>query len=186
MSVFKVVLDNQYMGKLDSYVISSGLRSGASYQRTMFVAGPNGTYRELVDGSTFTDCNYWKRYAYPQLPHDQAFIEVVTDDGSIYSTEPGENTFPAVYASTVASGATATLDFTASGGGYASVAQITINSGTANVALNGLAAATFPLGAGNTQIFNNGDMVLSSLSLTSTNSTVNYQVISSIESVCYT
>ena len=62
MSEFKVALNNVDQGKLDTNP-ASGLQLIPSVQRGMFVAGPNGVYRELIDGSTFTDCNYWKRLA---------------------------------------------------------------------------------------------------------------------------
>lgn len=184
MSVFKVKLNNEYQGLLDTDP-ATGLQFDPSIQRTMFVAGPHNTYREVADGTTFTDCNYWKRFAYPAVPETEAFIEVLTDDGSIYSNVESENVYPQVNTGTIASGASTTIDFTTNGG-YAVFSQITANSGTMNVALNGLSGATFPLTAGQTQIFNHGDLVLSSLVLESTNNTVNYQIISSLQSVCNT
>ena len=180
MSVFKVKLNNKYQGVLDTNP-ATGLQFDPSIQRTMFVAGPHNTYREVADGTTFTDCNYWKRFAYPAVPETEAFIEVLTDDGSIYSNVESENVYPQVNTGTITSGSTTTIDFTTNGG-YAVFSQITANSGTMNVSLNGLAGATFPLTAGQTQIFNHGDLVLSSLVLESTDDTVNYQIISSLQS----
>ena len=184
MSVFKVKLNNEYQGLLDTNP-ATGLQFDPSIQRTMFVAGPHNTYREVADGTTFTDCNYWKRFAYPALPETQAFIEVLTDDGSVYSNVESENVYPQVNAGTLASGATTTIDFTTNGG-YAVFAQIACNSGSMSVALNSLSGASFPLTAGQTQIFNHGDLVLSSVGLASTAGTVNYQIIASIQSVCNT
>ena len=67
-----------------------------SIQRTMFVAGPNRIYRELFDGQVFTDCNYWKAFDIAVHP-DTGFIEVLFDDGSVFSDIPSENTFPKVF-----------------------------------------------------------------------------------------
>lgn len=184
MSVFQVKLNNQYQGVLDTNP-NTGAQFDPSIQRTMFVAGPHNTYREVADGTTFTDCNYWKRFAYPAVPETEAFIEVLSDDGTVYSNVAAENVYPQVDTGTLASGSAVTLDFTTNGG-YAVFTQITANSGTMNVAMNGLAGATFPLTAGQTQIFNHGDVILSNLVLTSTDDTVNYQVISSIQATCET
>lgn len=61
MSVFQVQLNNAQQGLLDIDP-ATGAQENPSIQRTMFVEGPNRTLRELVDGATFTDCNYWKRF----------------------------------------------------------------------------------------------------------------------------
>ena len=96
MSVFRVKLNNAAQGALDINP-STLLEFNTSIQRTIYVTGPKRIYRKLLDGETFTDCNYWKKFAYPQVPYDQAFIEVVSDDGSIYSEIEEENNYPMVY-----------------------------------------------------------------------------------------
>jgi len=196
MSVFKVDLNNQYQGYLDldpktgiEFEASSG---NPSIQRTVYLAGPHGGVLGLKDGSTFTDSNYWKRYAYPQVPESQAFISVLSDDGSVWSNNPAENVFPKVYTGTAYSGTTSVIDFTNSGtASFAQFAQITNNgAGTLLVSLNALSAAAFPLPNGSTQIFSAGDVTLGALGLStasgSASSTTNYQIISSIRSLSKT
>jgi hypothetical protein len=196
MSVFKVDLNNQYQGYLDldpktglEFDASSG---NPSIQRSVYLGGPHGGVLELKDGATFTDSNYWKRYAYPQVPANQAFIQVITDDGSVWSDNPTDNVFPKVFNGTVSSGTVTVIDFTNSGtSSFAQFTQITNNgSGTLSVSLNALSTAAFPLANGSTQIFSAGDIALGALGLTtasgSASSTTNYQIISSIRSLSTT
>ena len=177
MSIFKVDLNNQYQGYLDvdpktgiAFEASSG---NPSVQRSVYLAGPNGGVMEMKDGATFTDSNYWKRYAYPQVP-------------------ASENVFPQVFTGTVSSGTTTLVDFTNSGtASFAQFAQITNNgAGALSVSLNALSSAAFPLANGSTQIFSAGDVNLGALGLTtasgSASSTANYQVIASIRSISKT
>ena len=107
MSVFKVKLNQGVQGKLDINP-ATGLEFATSVQRTMYVAGPNGKIREVVDGTTFTDCNYWKQFAVPQVSANDAFIEVLEDDGSVYSSIASENTYPVVTNINLANGKTLT------------------------------------------------------------------------------
>jgi hypothetical protein len=100
LHLFKVKLNQGPQGTLDINP-ATGLEFTTSVQRTMYVAGPNGKIREIADGTTFTDCNYWKRFAVPAVSSDDAFIEVLTDDGSIYSDIPSENNYPVVTSVTV-------------------------------------------------------------------------------------
>lgn len=190
MSVFRVKLNNNIQGNLDVDPVTS-LMASTSIQRTMDVAGPNYTRRILKDGDEFTDCNYWKRFAYPQVPMSDAFIEVVSDDGSIYSDNPEENTYPKVYDLTVANGSSYTanvVDITGDTGGYAVFVQIA-NQGSTNVKvrLNGVTNAIFDLGASETQVFNSGDLSITKLEFANTvsgGSSTNIQVLVSIRSVC--
>lgn len=204
MSVFQVTLNNNQQGYMDlnpstatpmtaDLYANLGSEMSPSIQRTIYVAGPNRTYRKLKDGDTFTDCNYWKRFAYPQVPLDQAFITVVTDDGSVYSDVAEENTYPKVYSLTVNAGSTYTttgntVDILGDTGGYAVFVQITNNgSSSITVELNGLATAIFTLGAGETQVFNNGDLSVSKIQFANTASgasNVPVQVLVSVRSVC--
>jgi hypothetical protein len=84
MSTFKVKLTQGDQGNLDTNLVSSN-----SIQRSVYVMGPHKTNRLLKDGTTFTDSNYWKRFAYPQVSKEQAIVEVVSDDGSVYVDGPG-------------------------------------------------------------------------------------------------
>lgn len=170
MSVFKVKLNQGVQGDLDVNP-ATGAEFTTSVQRTMYVAGPNGKIREIVDGTTFTDCNYWKQFAVPAVSVNDAFIEVLTDDGSVYSSIASENTYPVVANVTLNSGKTLTssgsvLDIAGSTGNFASFMQLTnagaVASGNnAIVQLNGSSGAIFVLEAGSTQVFNGGDVSIS-------------------------
>ncbi len=203
MSVFKVALNNSYQGYMDidprtqqinpSAVDSVGSQMVTSLQRTIYVTGPNRTYRKLFDGQTFTDCNYWKRFAYPQVPLDQAFISVVTDDGSVYSDHAEENTFPIVSTLTLAGGSTYTttgnsIDFVGDYGNAATFVQITNVSGNSvKVRINGSSSAVFDLGSAVTQVFNTGDLTISKLEFQNNASgatTTTVQVVASVTSKC--
>jgi hypothetical protein len=195
MSTFKVKLQNVAQGLLDLDPSTNtsetygnvGTPFTTSKQRQIFVAGPNRTYRLLKDGDTFTDCNYWKRFAYPQVAQEFAFISVTTDDGSVYSDIPEENTFLV--------GATATLttalsgnaiDFVNTYGGPARFLQVQNLDGTKTVTgeLNGDTNITFTLAPGETQIFSTGDISITLLRLKTSSATSSASWIASIRSVC--
>lgn len=187
MSVFLVQLNNVKQGLLDTNP-ATGAQEVPSIQRTMYVEGPNRTFRELVDGSTFTDCNYWKRFAFPQVSLEQAIVSVVSDDGSIWSNNPDENTFPSVSALTVAdssSYAANLVDILANTGSYAVFAQMkNTSSGDVSVKLNGLSSAIFTLEGNSTQIFNHGDLTITSIAFAnSSGGAVNVEIILSVKSV---
>jgi hypothetical protein len=190
MSVFKVKLNSTAQGLLDKDPF--GAQFAVSKQRQMFVAGPNRTYRLLKDGDQFTDCNYWKKFAYPQVSLADAFIEVVTDDGSVFSDVAGENVYPKVYDLTLVGGTTFVdnvADIAGDTGGFATFTQITNKSLTQDVRvrLNGSTSAVFDLAANHTQIFNLGDLVVSKIEFDNSSSgavDADVQVILSIKSVC--
>ena len=190
MSVFRVNLQNTVQGTLDIDP-ATGAEFDPSIQRTIFVTGPNKSYRKLNDGDTFTDCNYWKKFAFPQVGLDQAFIEVVTDDGSVWSPIPEENNFPTVYNRTVADGSTYAganlVDIVGDYGAAANFVQISnaAGGGDVSVKLNGLAGAIFTLMAGDTQVFNYGDLAVTTLDFAnSSGSAASIQIIASVKSAC--
>jgi hypothetical protein len=185
MSTFRVKLRNASQGLLDSAVSGN-----YSIQRTIYVMGPNKQNRLLKDGDTFTDSNYWKRFAYPQTTYENAFIEVVTDDGSIYSDDPSENTAPLVYNKAIAAGSTYSAnvcDIMGDTGGWAVFCQISnTGGGDVRVRVNGLTGAIFDLYDGHEQIFNAGDLSISKLEFDSSGSGgtgTNIQVLLSVKSV---
>lgn len=203
MSVFQVTLNNIAQGYMDldpstASAISAnnhsmlGDQMSPSIQRTIYVAGPNHTWRKLKDGDTFTDCNYWKRFAYPQVPLADAFITVVTDDGSVYSDVAEENTFPVVYDITVGADTdydeNDAADFVTDHGNAATFVQIANQGSTAvKVRLNGVATAIFDLGASETQVFNSGDLAITKLEFSNTvsgGSDSDVQVLASVKSTC--
>lgn len=195
MSVFKVQLQNVNQGRLDldpsTHVAGAvygqlGSAFTTSKQRQIYVAGPNRTYRLLKDGDQFTDCNYWKRFAHPQVSHEAAFIQVVTDDGSTYSDIPSENTFVkggTVTLTTALSGNA--IDFVTTYGGPARFLQIQNLDGTKAVTgeLNGDVNVTFFLNPGESQIFNNGDLSITLLRLKTSSGTSSASWMASIRSV---
>jgi hypothetical protein len=155
MSKFKVNLHNKAQGTLDV----------GSNQRSVYIMGPDQRNRILNDGDTFTDSNYWKRFAYPQVSLEDAFIEILEDDGSIFIDNKKEAVFPKVYDIV----ANANSDFSDNKAeinkdtnGYALFAQITNKSSIDPVKfkLNGLNSAIVDLPAGSTQVFNSGDLVI--------------------------
>lgn len=158
MSVFRVRLHNSRQGLLDVY----------DNQRTAYITGPNRINRKLRDGEVFTDSNYWKRFAHPNLPLEEAFIEVLEDDGTVYSDNVADNTYPKVYDISAAAGsgfAQNMADIRGDSGSFALFAQITNKSDTeaVRIRLNGLDSAIMDLGPGNTQVFNAGEVTIGSI-----------------------
>ncbi len=154
MSVFRVKLTNSRQGRLDIY----------DNQRSAYIMGPNRVNRKLKDGETFVDCNYWKRFAYPQVPLEEAFIEVVEDDGTIYSDTVANNTYPKVYNILAAPGSSFAdnrADIMGETGSFALFAQI-VNQGESpvRVRLNGMNSAVIDLPEGATQTFAVGDLTI--------------------------
>ena len=202
MSVFTVTLNNIGQGQMDldpstASSISAnnhsmlGSQMAPSIQRTIYVCGPNGTHRKLKDGDVFTDCNYWKRFAYPQVSLADAFVTCTTDDGSVYSDTATENTFPVVYDLTLVHASTYTdeaniADILGDNGGAAVFVQISNQGSTAcKVRINGAATAIFDLAASETQVFNNGDLSITKLEFANTVSgggTTTVQVLASVRS----
>lgn len=198
MSVFKVKLNNMKQGLLDINASTHpadgaygqmGAQMDPSIQRQIFVAGPNGTYRLLVDGETFTDCNYWKQFAYPQVAAEAAFIEVTTDDGSVWSPIPEENTY--AVGATMSSldttyDTTNSVDFATTYGGAAQFLQVQNLDSTAVVTgeLNGDTNVTFTLAGGETQVFNQGDLAITMLKLKSDTADSDASWLGSIRSTC--
>ncbi len=209
MSTFTVTLNNIGQGllDLDPSTATAGATTGQglgdqtspSIQRGVYVMGPNRINRLLLDGDTFTDCNYWKRFAFPQVPYDEAIVVVTTDDGSTYSDVASENTFPVVYDRSIEAADTYgdnEIDVVTDHGGPAVFTQIT-NQETAGGGLDikiglggsiGSPSAIFDLVAGDTQIFNAGDLSVGLIqfdnSASGAGGPVAVQVLLSVRSVC--
>jgi hypothetical protein len=187
MSVFRVKLNNESQGLLD--LDSNGTQKTVSIQRTVYVMGPNRQNRLLKDGDTFTDCNYWKKFTKEVVGLENAFIEVVTDDGSIYSEVPSENVFPYVWSITADSDTSYTdnvIDILEDAGSSTITCQITnLNTTTGDdvrIRLNGAGTAIFDLKAGSTFT---GDISLTKIEVDNqgTNN-VDIQVIATISAGC--
>jgi hypothetical protein len=195
MSVFKVKLNNNKQGRLDINpstssvgALGSGIQFDESKQRQIYVAGPNGVYRLLKDGEEFVDCNYWKRFTPEVIGEEYSFIEVINDDGSIYSDISEENTFSVGgtvsltidYSDTV-------IDFVNEHGSPARFVMIQNLDGEIKIfgEINGNSNITFLVGPGETMMFNQGDIVITSLRLKGFSGTPDASYIASIRSVCY-
>lgn len=175
MSVFRVSLNNTNQGRLDIDP-STGVPFTTSVQRSVYVMGPHKTNRLLKDGDTFTDSNYWKRFAYPQVSLDQAIVTVVTDDGSVFSDVETENTYPVTWLPGAAETGVITggeayddtnmsLDILSTYGGPATFVQLqnVDSSHDITVRLNGSTDAVFTLRRSTTQVFNEGDLSITKI-----------------------
>jgi hypothetical protein len=195
MSVFQVKLNNNSQGRLDLDPSTNtsetygalGTPFTTSKKRSIYVAGPNRSYRKLNDGDTFTDCNYWKRFTSDVMGAEHSFISVVTDDGSIYSDVAEENTF-SVGATEVLTTALAdtVVDFVTDHGGAAKFLMVQNLDASIKITgeLNGDTNITFTIAAGETMMFNQGDMVITMLRLKGASGTPSASYIASIKSVC--
>lgn len=193
MSVFVVQLNNVGQGLLDKDPSTAapgdlGTHFTVSKQRQVYVMGPKKINRLLKDGETFTDCNYWKKFAYPNVPHDQAFIRVYSDDGSVYSDVESENVFAFGHAFTNVDqdfNDDSTYDIVDLHGGGAHFLQIQNNngSGTLTVELNGDTDVYFTLAAGESQVFNSGDLVITKVRLKASADNKTALMIGSVRSV---
>lgn len=195
MSVFRVKLNNTQQGRLDvdpstdtsNTLGMVGNQFAISKQRQMYVAGPNRSYRLLKDGEEFTDCNYWKRFTAEVVGEEYAFIEVITDDGSIYSDVAEENTFTVgATVELTTNFADTVIDFVNDHGGPARFVMIQNLDGSIAITgeLNGNTNITFAVGAGETMMFNQGDIVITSLRLKGASGTPDASYIASIRSTC--
>jgi hypothetical protein len=186
MSVFKVKLNNVGQGLLDIDP-TTGVPFTTSNQRSIYVAGPGRKYRKLRDGETFTDNNYWKQFTAEVIGQEAAFIEVVSDDGSVYSNIPAENTFAVggTYSLSTSYTPANTIDFVDTYGGPALFLQVT-NTGNTNGLvgeLNGDTNVIFTLAAGETQVFNSGDLSITMLRLKSAANTTTASILGSVRSI---
>jgi hypothetical protein len=177
MSKFKVKLKNAVQGLLDIY------NEDISIQRSIYVTGPLGKHRELKDGQIFTDSNYWKRYAYPQAKLEDAFIEVLEDDGSVYVDKTNNNA-PRVYILSV-EGEFENNVVDLGIGEFAEFVQISNRgSDTVDVRINSSDDAIFGLLGSETQVFNTGDLNIQKIEFSNDNQeAVPVQVIASVNVV---
>lgn len=191
MSVFRVKLQNIGQGQLDmdpSTASQNNLGSAftTSKQRSVYVMGPKKINRKLRDGETFTDCNYWKQFTADVVGYEKAFIEVVSDDGSIYSDVPEENTYAVggTYTLATSYNSTNTIDFANTYGVAAQFVQITNNDGSIviTVELNADTNITFTLAAGESQVFNHGDLAITKIRMKSASGTPTATVIAAVKS----
>lgn len=179
MSRFRVKLNNGTQGLLDINP------STASIQRSIYVSGPNRIYRELKDGEEFEDSNYWKRYAYPNCPLEVSFLEIIEDDGSVWSDYTLNNNAPKAYSLSLDPGSEFSdniLDIENQENGFATFVQISNGNGDIKVRLNSSDTAIFSIKSNETQIFSQGELNLNKIEFKNENEEpVNVQVITSIK-----
>jgi len=192
MSVFRVALNNIDQGTLDINPLT-GVQADPSIQRQVYVMGPNRTNRLLTDGETFTDCNYWMQFAFPQTTRELAFVEVVTDDGSIWANGVSSNIVDSATLTGAAGSNYATAgnswDIETEHSSYAIYTRIinTAASGSVNIRLNGV--ATFSLDGGSEMVFDVGDLSVTLVEVSNNGSGAvasPIEVIALIESICNT
>lgn len=192
MSVFVVALNNIDQGKLDINPLTGG-QADPSIQRQIYVMGPNRTNRLLTDGETFTDCNYWKQFAFPQTTRELAFVSVQTDDGTTWADNTSSNIVDSSTLTGAAGSNFATdgneWDIEAEHTSYAIYTRIinTAASGTVNIRLND--AATFSLDGGSEIIFDVGDLSVMKVAVSNNGSGAvasPIEVIALIKSICNT
>jgi hypothetical protein len=197
MSIFRVNLNNTAQGRLDvaagTQAVNPGAQNATSIQRSVYIMGPGKVNRKLMDGVTFQDCNYYKRFCYPQVSLEDAILTLVTDDGSVYSDVPAENTAPYAYSRTIAGWSTYSdtnniFDILTNAGGPATFVQLTNNGlSTLSVRLNGLTTAVFSLDGGTTQVFNAGDLQVSLIEVANTGSghtACDLEIVLAVRSQC--
>lgn len=165
MSVFRVNLHSFNDGPADSKAF--GTAANQQLVRSTYVMGPKRINRLVKDGETFTDCNYWKRFAYPALPLNQAWIDIVSDDGSEWVDQEGfVPSYAKVYSLDIDSSqdidtndkATILTDT----GSVTNFCQITnLSSAAVKIKLNGSANAILTLPATSSQVFNANDLAVS-------------------------
>lgn len=197
MSIFRVKLQNTAQGLMDvTSNVGSNTQNATSIQRTAYIMGPNKVNRKLVDGQTFQDCNYYKRFCPISegglATNENAILTIVTDDNSVYSDVAGENTFPYTYAKVCAVGSTFAMNsfnVLTDTGGYATFVQITNLAAATDVQvrLNGLTTAVFTLENASFQVFNTGDLQISQIEVANNLSgaeAVPIEIVLAVRSVC--
>lgn len=215
MSLFTVKLNNTQQGQLDKNAYASGVNNQSvdntggtqfaiSKQRTVWITGPNNVKRQLKDGDTFTDCNYYKRFCYPdcigrtdQEKLQNAILECTTDDGTIWVDGTGNTrgySMAVPVVETLECEAASTYEDNvveiSTAGGYASFVQMTNTheSEDVTVRLNGVTEAVFTLEAGATQHFSQDDLAITLVEVAHDASgaaaTVNVEVMYGLLSGC--
>lgn len=183
MSVFKVKLRNQVQGTLGTGVTAGGLSLGANIS----VTGPDGVTHRYNDGDTFTASNWWKQFAEGVTDYSRSFLQILTDDNSVFvAGQP--SIIPYSWDNlAVANGVsyTITADIATAIGGPADYIQVTPTVAM-KMKINGNANAIIDLPANATQIFNPGDLqatILAFANATGTDGTVDIFVSGSSRQV---
>lgn len=191
MSVFRVNLSQGSGGRHSNGYLDGNRMNGRSVQRTVSITGPNRAIRFLRDGETFTDVNFYKRYTTASLPANEAFLELVSDDGSVWVDNSQDNSFPKSYTLTVAAGSAFSanvVDILGDNGSAAvfTLIQVTTTGTAPTFRFNGKSDATLTIEDGTTKVFDKGDLLISKLEIDNTqsgNATTTVTVFVSIKAV---
>ena len=188
MSLFKVQLNNTVQGNLDINP-QTGLQFDPSIQRTAYITSCSGKIMEMADGTEFFGSNYYKQFvAAPSgtATTSTSFLEIIEDDGSVYEAGQSANIPVVSSVTTVTTSFVTAVDYLTNYNGIANFIQIT-NSGAAavNVKLNGSTAAVFSLDKSSTQVFNNGDIQVSTIAFSAaTAAGASIQIIAGVHISC--
>lgn len=144
--------------------------------------------RPVLKTNKASDCSieFNKRFTYAVTGNlETAFIEVVSDDGSIYSDVMEENTFTVGATAALTTSFSATVvDFVTTYGGPARFLSVQNLDASIKITgeLSGDTNVTFVVAAGETFMFNQGDMAITMLRLKSASGTPSASWIASIRS----
>jgi len=188
MSLFQVKLNNSVQGKLDLNP-TTNIQLNTSIQRTAYITSCSGKIMEMADGTEFYGSNYYKQFVPAPIgtaTEETSFLEIIEDDGGVcIDNEP--YSIPIVTAvSTVTTSFVTAVDYITNFNGVANFIQITNNGGSAvNVKLNGSTAAVFSIDKSATQVFNNGDINVSSIAFNAaTANSASIQIIAGVTIAC--
>jgi len=161
MSTFQVILT-----KLNRNTISGD----ALGQRTVNLPTPEGPHKTFKDREIIEGPNYWKRYCSPSMPHGEAFLVILEDDGTIYSDNDSENTYPFIVSKKVAPGSSYEdegneINLMKEQGTFATFALIRNKNASQeiNIKINGSKNAILELDGNDEISFDKGDLPISKL-----------------------
>lgn len=168
--------------------ISPGVLYLQGYLRQANGVLGSGAVSYIAIGETFTGSNYYKRFTYDGLiaagytsavAAEEAILEVVTDDGSVFSDSAATATVPYVYHESLTAGSSAVLNFATDLGGPAYFMTLESDQDI-YCYLNGSATARINVEGGSQVSFSNGELLLNSITIANTisgASTATVQVI---------
>ena len=188
MSLFKVQLNNNVQGKLDINP-STGLQFDPSIQRTAYITSCSGKIMERADGAQFYGSNYYKQFVaepFGTATEETSFLQILEDDGSVYVVGQEANIPVVSSVGTVTTSYVTAVDYLTDYNGIANFVQITNNGSAAvDVKLNGSTAAVFSLDKSSTQVFNNGDIQVSTIAFSApTAAAASIQIIAGVQISC--
>jgi hypothetical protein len=143
----------------------------------------------MADGTEFYGSNYYKQFvASPSgsATEETSFLEILEDDGSVYVSGQIANVPVISSVTTVTTSFVTAIDYLTDFNGIANFVQITNNgSASVDIKLNGSNDAVFALDKSSTQVFNNGDVQVSSIAFSAaTAAAASIQIIAGVHISC--